>query len=120
MTDQSKTESKSTGHPIHLTDGAITKALASMKAEGKNGWGLKISVKIGGCAGYTYLLSFEEHPLDNDEILQMAELKVFVDKNALRLIKGITVDYLDSLNESGFKFINPNAKTTCGCGTSFS
>ena len=120
MTDKLKTESKPTEYPISLTDGAITKALLSMKAEGKTGWGLKISVKIGGCAGYTYLLSFDENPLDNDEILQMQELKVFVDKNALRLIKGITIDYLDSLNESGFKFINPNAKTTCGCGTSFS
>ncbi len=81
--------------------------------------GIRLAVKDGGCNGYEYDIKIADAPQAEDEITQVGSLRVFVDPNSAPLLDGIIVDYVDSLLESGFKFTNPNATDTCGCGKSF-
>jgi len=81
--------------------------------------GVRFSVNDGGCSGYEYGVSIVNAPKDNDIVLDHGPLKVYVDRKSVPLLEGIVVDYVDSLLESGFKFTNPNATDTCGCGKSF-
>jgi iron-sulfur cluster assembly accessory protein len=80
---------------------------------------LRVSVVGGGCSGFTYQMSLESNLLDADSVFKFDGLEVYVDMASLALLDGTTIDYLDTLEKTGFKFDNPNAKTTCGCGESF-
>ena len=102
---------------IELTDNALTKVKELLGHE-ETGKGLRIMVKAGGCAGYSYALTFDSKQ-ETDREFDFNGLKVFVDNEALEMIKGSKVDYVDSLQGAGFKFENPNAQSTCGCGKSF-
>jgi iron-sulfur cluster assembly protein len=83
--------------------------------------GLRIGIKAGGCSGFSYTFSWEPAPRDGDYVFDAADgAKVFIDPKSHRLIDGTTLDYDTSLVSRGFIFNNPNAKSTCGCGTSFS
>lgn len=82
--------------------------------------GLRIQVTGGGCSGMQYGMALEEASKGDDIILEIGEVKVFVDPASAPLLDGVTVDFLDSMDGSGFKFENPNAKASCGCGNSFS
>ena len=83
--------------------------------------GLRIGIKAGGCSGFSYTFSWEPAPRAGDHVFEGAGgAKVFVDPKSHRLIDGTTLDYDTSLVSRGFIFNNPNAKSTCGCGTSFS
>lgn len=82
--------------------------------------GLRVSVTGGGCSGLQYGLALEESAKSDDTIVEVNDLKVFVDPSSAPLLKGVTVDFLDSMEGSGFKFENPNASASCGCGISFS
>jgi iron-sulfur cluster assembly accessory protein len=82
--------------------------------------GLRISVTGGGCSGLQYGLALEQASRADDTILEVNELKIFVDPASAPLLKGVTVDFLDDMEGSGFKFENPNASASCGCGNSFS
>ena len=95
--------------------------------------GVRIAIQGGGCAGYNYIMNFEKEGGDSrfgkDKIFEFDgktpegddyKLKIFVDPVSILYIDGTTVDFIDSLEESGFKFKNPNADKTCGCGKSFS
>jgi iron-sulfur cluster assembly accessory protein len=82
--------------------------------------GLRISVTGGGCSGMQYGLALEESPNNDDTIIDVDGLKLFVDPYSAPMLNGVTVDFLDSMEGSGFKFDNPNAKASCGCGNSFS
>lgn len=82
--------------------------------------GLRISVTGGGCSGMQYGLALEETPNNDDTIVEVSGLKLFVDPYSAPMLKGVTVDFLDSMEGSGFKFENPNATASCGCGNSFS
>ena len=82
--------------------------------------GLRFAAMPGGCSGYSYVLAFEEKPTQNDEIVEEKGVKFFVDKYMMTMLKGSRIDYIDSLQGAGFKINNPNAKSTCGCGQSFS
>ena len=82
--------------------------------------GLRISVQGGGCSGFQYGLALEETQSVEDVIYEYAGLKVFVDPASAPMLEGVTVDFVDSINGAGFKFENPNAKASCGCGNSFS
>jgi len=88
-------------------------------SEGEGDRGIRIAVKTGGCNGYEYDIKIANAPKANDEISQSGPLKIFVDPLSAPLLDGITVDYIDGLLESGFKFVNPNATQTCSCGKSF-
>ena len=82
--------------------------------------GLRIGVAGGGCSGFQYTMSLEKDAEEGDAILEIADFKVFVDSQSAPLLQGVFVDFLDGLEGSGFKFENPNATNSCGCGSSFS
>ena len=117
---QTNNSAQSSPTPITLTDAAVEK-LKSMRAkEGKEDYGLRVGVAPGGCAGLSYDLRFQKSPYDNDIVFEQKDLKVFINPESLSYIKGIEIHYVDTLKESGFQYRNPNAKSSCGCGTSFS
>jgi iron-sulfur cluster assembly protein len=107
-------------HPLTLTAAAVDKIKAMMKKEGKEDFGLRVGVIPGGCAGLSYDLRFQKSPYDNDHILEQDGLKIFINPESLTYLKGIEIHYKDTLKESGFQYRNPNSKSSCGCGTSFS
>ncbi|WP_260294435.1 HesB/IscA family protein [Sedimenticola hydrogenitrophicus] len=82
--------------------------------------GLRISVTGGGCSGMQYGLALEASALSEDTVVEVGGLKIFVDPHSAPLLQGVTVDFVDSMEGSGFKFVNPNASASCGCGNSFS
>ncbi len=108
------------GSVVTLTDSAVAKIKSMMQKEGKADYLLRIGVVTGGCAGLSYEMSFQKKAYDNDIINSQGDLKILVNSECVPFLKGIQVDYVDSLKESGFKYRNPNAKSSCGCGTSFS
>ncbi|WP_075185635.1 HesB/IscA family protein [Teredinibacter haidensis] len=81
--------------------------------------GLRIQVEGGGCAGFKYTLRLEELPAANDQLVDCGGVTVLVDQASVPLLKNVTVDFIESVEGSGFKFENPNAKTSCDCGDSF-
>ena len=82
--------------------------------------GLRVAVKGGGCSGLTYDLSITDKELETDKIVEQYGVKVMVDKKSYIYLVGTELDFSDGLNGKGFVFSNPNAKKSCGCGTSFS
>ena len=106
---------------ISVTNNAadqIHKLLA--KERGANG-GLRVGVKAGGCSGFEYVFEWEDAPRQDDLIFQAENgVRVWVDPRSHRVLDGVTLDYDTSLLSRGFVFNNPRAKSTCGCGTSFS
>ncbi len=85
------------------------------------GGGLRIAIKAGGCSGLSYTFAWEPAPREGDHVFEGSQdAKVFVDPKSYQFIQGTTLDYDTSLVSKGFMFNNPNAKSTCGCGTSFS
>ena len=103
---------------ITLTPGAIAK-VKSILAEHKDETGLRIAVVGGGCSGFQYQMTLDKEANADDKVLDMDGLKIFVDARSILYLDGTNVDYIDGLNGSGFKFDNPNAKASCGCGESF-
>lgn len=82
--------------------------------------GLRLAVQGGGCSGLNYVIQFEPQPRATDQVFERDGAKVFVDPKSLEILKGMTLDYKSDLMQQSFLVHNPNAKTTCGCGTSFS
>jgi len=107
------------GPVLTLTAKAAEKAQEFMKAEGVVNYGLKVAVIPGGCAGYSYDLGFAEKAEANDIVLEQQGIKIFVDKDSAQYLEGTTLDFVEGLQGTGFKFSNPNAKSSCGCGSSF-
>lgn len=106
--------------PIDLTPSAIEAIKTAIKEEGQPGDGLRVSVVGGGCSGYQYNLDFEKEARMGDLSLDFGGVTVFVDPVSAGYLKGTVVDFISGLQGTGFKFNNPNAKRTCGCGSSFS
>jgi iron-sulfur cluster assembly accessory protein len=107
--------------PVQLTEKAIemTKS-ALLETDGEDGEFLRVGIKGGGCAGFEYSLSFTNE-VDEDDLVTLFEgVKVVTDSFSGSYLKGTDLDYVETLQGAGFKFINPNAKRTCGCGSSFS
>jgi iron-sulfur cluster assembly accessory protein len=107
-------------NPLTLTASAIEAVKNAIKEEGQPGDGLRVSVVGGGCSGYQYNLDFEKDPRAGDLSLDFDGVRVFVDPVSAGYLKGTVVDFISGLQGTGFKFNNPNAKRTCGCGSSFS
>ena len=105
---------------IQLTPEAIVKIKTMMAKEGKEGSGLRIGVVTGGCAGLSYDLRFQKNPYENDIVLEQDGFKIFINQQSVAFLKGTQIHYVDTLKESGFQYKNPNAQSSCGCGTSFS
>ena len=106
--------------PISLTDGAINALRKIMAQENvPEEYGLRVGVKGGGCSGFSYILGFDSVK-EGDQQYIINGMKVIMSKAHGIYLLGMEVDYIDGLNNRGFTFNNPNAKDTCGCGTSFS
>ncbi|MBP6343314.1 MAG: iron-sulfur cluster assembly accessory protein [Candidatus Omnitrophica bacterium] len=115
------TTHKTPNHPVVvLTDAAIEKVRSMMAKEGKDGYALRVGVVTGGCAGLSYEMKFQKNPYDNDKTSEQNGLRIIVNEESVSFLQGIQIDYVDTLKESGFKYKNPNASSSCGCGTSFS
>jgi iron-sulfur cluster assembly accessory protein len=105
--------------PVNLTPTAVSKVKEIMTQQNPVPAGLRIGVVGGGCSGFSYSMSFENAPGVMDKVLTIDGLKVFVDATSAMYLNGCTVDYVETLEAAGFKFENPNVKSTCGCGSSF-
>lgn len=105
---------------VSLTPAAVAHVKGLLEKQGKTGHGLRIQVVGGGCSGLTYKMTLEEVPAAGDRILDADGLPVFVDLKSALFVAGVTVDWSDDLMDAGWKFQNPNATQSCGCGTSFS
>jgi len=104
---------------ITLTEVAAKK-VAELLANKPDHIGLRVGVRGGGCSGFTYFLEFEDKVNTKDRELESHDVKIIVDPKSYLYLMGIEIDYLNNLNGAGFKFNNPNARRTCGCGESFS
>ena len=105
--------------PVSLTANAVAKVKEIMAQQNPVPAGLRIGVVGGGCSGFSYSMQFENGAGMMDKTFDFEGLKVFVDATSLMYLKGVSVDYLETLEGAGFKFDNPNVKSTCGCGSSF-
>jgi len=106
--------------PVSLTTNAITKVKEIMAQQTPVPTGLRVGVVGGGCSGFSYSMSFENGAGMMDKVFDMDGLKVYVDSTSLMYLNNCIVDYVETLEGAGFKFENPNVKSTCGCGSSFS
>ncbi len=104
---------------VTLTATAVEKVKEIMAERGEALGGLRIAVIGGGCAGYQYQMSLDKEANADDKIIEQDGLRVFVDVRSMVYLSGTKVDYVDGLSGSGFKFDNPNARSSCGCGESF-
>lgn len=107
---------------ITLTEEAAHAARRMMADQDLNAGetGIRMSVKPSGCSGYSYHLDFENSPSEGDEVVEQHGLRIFVDPQSLPMLRGMEVDWKGGLLGAGFKFRNPMAQRTCGCGESFS
>ena len=105
---------------VQLTPKAVDKVQEILGSQDPRPEGLRISVVGGGCSGFSYSMAFENTPNMLDKTYNFNGLKVFVDQASLLYLDGAEVDYVETMEGSGFKFNNPNVKSTCGCGSSFS
>jgi len=126
MDDQARVDVSSAGAAapetltLTLTKGAAEMAKAAMQREGLVEHALRVAVVGGGCSGFQYSLSFDRSPRTDDVVVEQNGVRLFVDSTSLPYLQGMTIDYVSGLHGAGFKFLNPNATRTCGCGSSFS
>lgn len=104
---------------VNISKQAAKKVLELAKKQKKIGFGLRVMVTEGGCAGYSYGMSLEKEGKKDDIIIEDKDVRVFLSKKDAELLKGSKIDYLESLSKSGFVVNNPNANQTCSCGQSF-
>jgi iron-sulfur cluster assembly accessory protein len=105
---------------VQLTPVAVTKVKEILSAQTPAPTGLRVAVVGGGCSGFSYHMAFENQVNEaNDNVYEFDGLKVLVDQMSEMYLEGVSIDYIETLEGSGFKFNNPNVKSTCGCGSSF-
>ena len=105
---------------LKVTPNAVKEAKRLMAVQGTPGTVVRIGVQGGGCSGLSYNLNFDTKTSEYDEVIEADGVKFVVDAKSAIFLKGTTLDYVTALMGGGFKFINPNATSTCGCGESFS
>ena len=110
----------SEGGLIVLTDLAVER-FRSVMAQEKLGadYGVRVAVASGGCSGMSYSIGFENQARPDDTVVEQDGLKIFIDGESSPHLQGVTIDYVVGLHKEGFKFVNPKATRTCGCGESF-
>lgn len=119
VTPEIKPQETAKKAPVILTSKAVSKVKEIMAQQTPVPSGLRVGVVGGGCSGFSYSMSFENAPGMMDKVFDFEGLKVYVDATSVMYLNGCTVDYLETLEGAGFKFDNPNVKSTCGCGSSF-
>lgn len=105
---------------IHITPKAIEKIKRAFEKEGVTEGALRLGVIGGGCSGMSYSIKFDTRQRPKDHVFEFEGVRVVVDPKSMMYLKGVTLDYKESLIYSGFSFENPNAQKSCSCGTSFS
>jgi len=105
--------------PLTLTDEAVTRLKNVLETQAAPEGALRVFVTPGGCSGFSYGMSLEPEPADDDEIVEQAGVKVVVDPFSLQYLSGAQIDFIDSLMGGGFTVVNPNAVKSCACGQSF-
>jgi iron-sulfur cluster insertion protein len=105
---------------ITLTDTAAAKVKDLLDEEGEPELALRVSVRPGGCAGFSYEMFFDTEVATDDVTADYSGVRIVVDQTSAQLLEGAVLDYKDGLQASGFAINNPNAQRTCGCGQSFS
>lgn len=106
--------------PVTLTQKAVDMIKITREQEGIDpSHGLRVAVRGGGCSGFEYSLDFENEARENDWIYEQGDLKLYVDAVSARYLEGTSIDYVLGMAGAGFKFNNPQARGTCGCGSSF-
>jgi iron-sulfur cluster assembly accessory protein len=120
LTGSITSEGASEGVLVSLTDRAVARVKAIIERERRPaGTGLRVSVLGGGCSGLQYSLGFAEAPEADDTVYEVSGVRVFVDAMSAQYLVGTSIDYADGLHGAGFRFENPKAERTCGCGSSF-
>ena len=104
---------------LNLTTRAAEKVKEIQNAEGLAEQGLRVRVIGGGCAGFSYDLFFEDETSEMDQTFTSHGIPIYVDMMSAQYVDGTEIDYVEGLQGAGFKFVNPQAKQTCGCGSSF-
>lgn len=117
----SGTDQAISGFSINLSDAAVAEVRKFIAAEQVpvETAGLRVSVLPGGCSGFKYSLNIEEQPLEDDMVLDVSGVRVLVDGFSAQYLNGVSIDYVTSMQGSGFTFSNPNSTGGCGCGSSF-
>ena len=105
---------------VNLTERAVGKVREILDSQEPKPAGLRIAVVGGGCSGFSYHMAFDSQENPSDNVYQFDGLKVFVDQMSEMYLDGVQIDYIETVEGAGFKFNNPNVKSTCGCGSSFS
>lgn len=103
-----------------LTEKAIEQVKRLLARDQRQDCGLRVSVSDGGCSGHSYRLDFDREQRPDDAVLEWDGVRVFIDAASVPYLQGTVIDFVSGFYGGGFKFINPNATATCGCGTSFS
>jgi len=104
---------------INVSELAASKITEILAEENKQDSGLRVFVQGGGCSGFQYGLMIEETPGSGDQVIESNGIRLFVDPISIRYLKGAQVDFVDNIAGGGFTIKNPNARSTCGCGQSF-
>jgi iron-sulfur cluster assembly accessory protein len=105
---------------ITITDKAAKAARLFIMGSDTPTGGLRLAITGGGCSGYSYEMAIEAAPAADDTVVESGKVKVFLDPASAPLLDGVTIDFEETLEKSGFTFVNPNASASCGCGKSFS
>jgi iron-sulfur cluster assembly accessory protein len=105
--------------PVELTAKAVEMVKNAMTQENMQGYGIRVGVVGGGCSGFQYSMDFENAERDGDLSYEQDGVRLFIDPMSSMYLQGVTIDYVVGLQGAGFKFNNPNARNTCGCGSSF-
>ena len=105
---------------LNLTPGAISAVEKFIKGSDVPVAGLRIAIAGGGCSGFQYGMTLEQTKNEDDVVVEFGSVTLLVDPLSAPLLEGVTVDFVDSLSGSGFKFANPNGSSSCACGSSFS
>ena len=113
-------EPQAEGATLKVTSEAAKEAKRLIELQGTPDMVVRVAVQGGGCSGFTYKMNFDTKVSEFDEVIQADGVRVAVDAKSALFLKGTTLDYVNALMGGGFKFINPNATGSCGCGESFS
>ncbi len=113
------TETTHEAPTVAISEKAAAQLRKIAQAEKLDTTGVRVAVQGGGCSGLTYKLAMETKEREGDKIYEQHGVKVYIDKKSVIYLVGTELDFSDGLNGKGFTFSNPNAKKTCGCGTSF-
>ena len=117
--DEDSSRAQSGDQVLVFTDKAVEMLRRAAEKENSSDHGLRVGVIDGGCSGMRYHLAFEAGPKEQDSVLEVGGVPVFIDDDSRQYLQGMTIDYATGLHDAGFKFVNPNASRTCGCGSSF-